>query len=625
MVTSIEHRKEFIIDTEKILDRLKDLLLSSELSIPKIYREIHSLKGAAGFAGLSNMEQLAHAFESFLANIRDGKISLDDDIEKIFYQLQDYFVKDINLWKSESRELSIDDLLQSIDLKTSIIKPLSIEVIEDYETSVRFFSEFEETLLKEAMYRGEQFYRIICHIDRDEEMKYPRLFLVVNNLETISNVIKIYPPMDDIVKNKSKEITLYLTTDQNKGYIYKGLSFDRIREVEFQRLEYSSFIDQKTGNSIKKSENLYGSSIDVETCKIEELFNYSQDLYNKLLLEDLVVPNKKSDVEKLLEGLKESLTSLTTISFNKAFSFFESYCNKLAEELGKQIKFSIIGGEISIDRQLAEILKEIFIQLVKNSIDHGIESKDIRLQAGKNPIGTINLKVSTVNGSLAITLIDDGKGVDRKHIVTKAVEGNYIENGEQLSLLSLISKAGFSTSKEVNYYSGRGIGLNIVVNRIVNKLDGKIKVENRPGESLAFHMLIPPSSSVKKYTLFKYRKNTFAFSMVNVVEKVSIDSSSITIGDSSTLNYNHNGDQYPIYTPWGRLSSSKPLLDENYGFILRYLGKKAFFPVDEFVLEKELLSSVVKYIDTDTPTHKQVFSSNKKEDFILITPSIING
>lgn len=625
MAVGIEHSKEFVHDTERILDRLTILLTNVELSIPKIYREIHSLKGAAGFAGLSKMEYLAHTFEGFLTGIRDGNISFDEDIERIFFHVQDYFIKDIKYWKSESEELEIGDIIDSIESKNISFSPLSIEVIDNIDPHEKFFTDFEETLLKEAMCRGEQFYRIICHIDRDEDMRYPRLFLVVNNLEIIANVIKINPSMDHIIKNQSREITLYLTTNKNKDYIYKGLSFDRIREVEFQRLEYSSFFDNDISNEESPNKNLYGRSIDVETAKIEELFNYSQDLYNKLLLEDLVIPDKKMVVEELLTGMRKSLTSLTTISFNKAFSFFDAYCSKLASDLGKKVCFKISGGDISIDRQLAEVLKELLIQLVKNSIDHGIESGDERKTVGKNPIGNITLKVSTVNKSLAITLLDDGCGINRTNIVKKAIKENYIEHGEEISLLSLLSKPGFSTSREVNYYSGRGIGLDIVVNKVVNKLDGKIKIENTLGEGLAFHLLIPPSSSLKKYTLFKYRDSTFAFSMVNIVEKLSVEQESIVSDESSVLNYIHNGKTYPIYTPWGRLSSSTSTIDEKYGFILRYLGRRAFFPVDEFVLEKEFFSAAITYMDTDTPAHKKIKITDDVENFTLILPSIINS
>ncbi len=623
MSTELEHRNEFINDTENILDRLNKLLTNNELSIPKIFREVHSLKGAAGFAGLSNMERVAHTLEGFLTGIRNGDISLDSEIEKIFYHAQDYFIKDINLWKQESEELDIKDILEVIETRRLKIEPLSIEVVGN-TSSESFFTEFEQTLLKEAMYRGEQFYRIICHIDRDEEMKYPRLFLVVNNLEKISNVVKIHPPMADVSKNQSKEITLYLTTDKSKVFIYKGLSFDRIREVEVLRLEYSSFFNKNTMDEKNVETNLYGKTIDVETSKIEEIFNYSQDLHNKLLLEDLVVPEKKHQVEELLTGMKNSLTSLTTISINSAFSYFSSYCTKLAKELGKKIKFTIIGGEIYIDRQLAEILKELLIQLVKNSIDHGIENETERKEKGKDPVGNILLKVSSLNGSLAIILKDDGRGIDQRKIVKKGIEGNFIDSNEEISLLSLLSRPGFSTSKEVNYYSGRGIGLDLVVNRVINKLDGKIKIQNEIDKGLSFHILIPPSTSVKKYTLFKYRNHSFAFSMVNVLEKLTLEPTSVSLGENQTLNYIHNGNTYPIFTPWGRLSSSSSTLDEKYGFIIRYLGKRAFFPVDEFVLEKEFFSSVLTFIDTDTPTHKRVKVGEFVEDFTFILPSIIN-
>ncbi|QEN06038.1 hypothetical protein EW093_15510 [Thiospirochaeta perfilievii] len=625
LVEELSHKSEFIFDTEKILDRLNMLLVSSDFLVPQIYREIHSLKGAAGFAGLTKMESLAHSLEGILSSIRNGEQSLDSEVEEIFFKSIDYFVKDINFWKSNSTELESNNLVEMIESRSKISSGLAIEVVDDSCESSSFFTDFEKTLLKEAMYRSEQFYRIICHIDRDEEMKYPRLFLVVNNLEKLTNVVKIDPPMADVSKNRSKEITLYLTTNKSKSLIYKGLSFDRIREVEVLRLEYSSYIS----NDIKKNKdsetNLYGKTIEVETSKIEEIFNYSQDLHNKLLSEDFLIPSKRKIVEELLSGMKSSLSSLTTISVENAFSYFTSYCNKLSRELNKIVDFKIVGGEISIDRQLAETLKELLIQLVKNSIDHGIELPKKRLENGKTEIGHITLKVSNISGNLAISLEDDGAGVDQKQVVQRGIDSNFIDNKEEISLLSLLSRPGFSTSKEINYYSGRGVGLDIVVNRVINKLDGKIKLNNRPGLGLSVDLLIPPLTSIKKYTIFKYRNHSFCFSMVNVVDKITLDPEQVSLGDNKTLNYTYNGTLYPIYTPWGRLSSNTPELDEKYGFLIRYLGKRAFFPVDEFIVEKEFFTSVIKFIDTETPTHKLLKIGEKREDYTLILPSIINS
>ena len=193
MTQGTQHRNEFINDTENILGRLGKLLTDNDLSISRIFREIHSLKGAAGFAGLTHMEQLAHNLEDFLTDINKGNITLDEDVEKILYHTQDFLIKDLKLWKSTSTELDITELLILIESKSVAKVPMSIEVIDEKPLINSFFNPFEQTLLKEAMYRGEQLYRIVCHIDQDEEMKYPRLFLVINNLEKLTNVIKISP------------------------------------------------------------------------------------------------------------------------------------------------------------------------------------------------------------------------------------------------------------------------------------------------------------------------------------------------------------------------------------------------------------------------------------------------
>lgn len=615
---------QFIKDSETIINRLGVTLENSDFEVSVIYRDIHALKGTAGFAGLLSMEDVCHRLESVLTEISSGKRSINDSVRKLFKFSQNYFKENVLAWRDSGKELEILGVISHLDSLESISEPLTIEVVEESPAEDRFFTEFEETLLTEAMYRGELFYRVICHIDQEEEMKYPRLFLVINNLEKLTNVVKVYPPMEDINKNRSKEITLYLTSDKSKTYIYGGLNFDRIREVEFQRLNYSSFINHTPVKDRTRETSLYGSHIDVETSRIEELLNYSQDLYNKLLMDELVIPEKKDEVGKLLSGMKNSLSALTSISSTDAFSFLYSYTEKIANSLGKNIEFKIVGEPLSLDRQVAESLKEVLIQLVKNGIDHGIETPSERSLTGKSALASIILSFKEVKGSIVVSIKDDGRGINQSEVVKKGVDENFIDGDEKLSLLSLLARPGFTTSKDVNYYSGRGIGLDLVVDRVVNRLDGKIKVENRPGSGLTFHILIPPASTVKKFTLFKYRNNKFAFSMVNVVEKLSVDQGLVEFGDNSTLVYRYNGELYPIFTPWGRLSSSKDEIEEKYGFILRYLGTKAFFPVDEFLLEKEFFSSTITLLESTTPSHKQIKTTDSVEDFTLILPSIIN-
>lgn len=616
---------QFVRDSETIIKRLKNSLNSEELEITVIYRDVHALKGASGFAGLLLMEEICHKLETVLTDIRDGNRSLDDDVIKLFKYTYNYFYENLETWKDSGKELESVGLLSHFDQLQQHSEPLSIEVVEEGKgDNNNFFTEFEETLLTEAMYRGELFYRVICHIDQDEEMKYPRLFLVINNLEKLTNVVKVYPPMADINKNRAKEITLYLTSDKGKSYIYGGLNFDRIREVELQRLNYSSFINHSSNRDNPQEVSLYGSHIDVETSRIEELLNYSQDLYNKLLMDELVIPEKKEEVGSLLNGMKDSLSALTSISSSSAFEFLSIYTQKIANSLGKDVEFYIAGEPLFLDRQVAESLKEVLMQLVKNAVDHGIESPDERALTGKRSTARIILAFNKVKKSIVVTIKDDGRGVNRAEILKKGVEENYIEGDEKLSLLSLLARPGFTTSKDVNYYSGRGVGLDLVVDRVVNRMDGKIKVENKSGSGLTFHILIPPASTVKKFTLFKYRSSKFAFSMVNVVEKLSIDRNAVEFGDNSTLVYRYNDEVYPIFTPWGRLSSSKDEIEEGYGFILRYLGTKAFFPVDEFLLEKEFFSSTITLIESTTPSHKRIKTAEKLEDFTLILPSIIN-
>lgn len=623
MKISVAH-KGFIEDTDKILDRLQTLLAQPNLSIPKIYREVHSLKGAAGFAGLKSIEELSHQIEVLLLSVRDGAISINSSLEGVFFNFLDYCVQDINHWKSNSVELDSSNIALEIGKISPVIDPISIEVVEPERETSNFFTGFEMDLLTEAMHRGEQLYKVHCRIDNDEEMKYPRLFLIINNLEKISNVIKVHPGIDEIHKNLSHEITLFLTTSRPRRDIYQGLSLDRIREVELLRIDYTNFINIHKASEVSKEKSLYGNIIDIEKSKIEELLNYAQDLHHKLLVEDFVIPKKRNLVEKLLTGMKSSLTSLTDISSFRAFEPLGDYCSSISNELGKNVGFEIKGDNPLINREKAQVLRDVLLQLIKNSIDHGIEDEKDRKLAGKNVKGQITLSLKKLDNSISISLSDDGRGIDTRVAINKAIKDNFILPEDEVSILSLISQPGFTTAKEVSKISGRGIGLDLVVNKVFNELDGKVKLVNTPGKGLCFHILIPETSSVKKYTLFKFRDESFGINISNTAQKINLSKKKIVIGENKTLFYKLKDNLVPIFTPMGRLSSNNTNLQQKYALIVRYLGKKALFLVDEFVVEKEYFSSTLTLEKTETPGHKKLIFKNKTEDFVLLEPSIIN-
>lgn len=623
MDISVAH-KGFIEDTDKILDRLQTLLTQSTLSIPKIYREVHSLKGAAGFAGLKSIEELAHQVEVLLLSVRDGIISIDNRVEKVFFNFLNYCVQNINNWRKNGKELDCSNIQLDIEKISPVQDPISIEVVEPERRTTKFFTGFEMDLLTEAMHRGEQFYKVHCRIDNDEEMKYPRLFLIINNLEKISNVIKVHPGIDEINKNLSHEITLFLTTSKPRKDIYQGLSLDRIREVELLRIDYNSFIEMDKNTDKSEEKTLYGSTIDIEKSKIEEILNYAQDLHHKLLVEDFVLPEKRILVENLLTGMKSSLTSLTDIEAYRAFEPLSKYCSTISSELGKDVEFVIKGDNVSINREKAQTLRDILLQLIKNSIDHGIEESSVRELNGKSGKGRITLSLVKLENSISISVSDDGRGIDTKGAIKKAINDNFIQAEDEISILSLISQPGFSTAKEVSKLSGRGIGLDLVVNKVFNELDGKVKLDNTPGKGVCFHILIPVASSVKKYTLFKFRDESYGINITNTAGKINLNQQRIEFGDNKALFYKIKDNLVPIFTPMGRLSSSSTDFKQKYALIVRYLGKKALFLVDEFVVEKEYFSSTLTLEKTEIPGHKKVFFKDKSEDFVLLEPSIIN-
>jgi two-component system chemotaxis sensor kinase CheA len=243
---------------------------------------------------------------------------------------------------------------------------------------------------------------------------------------------------------------------------------------------------------------------------------------------------------RITDQLQEEVMSIRMLPLESVFSKFPRMVYDMSKKVGKLVEVIIHGEETEMDRSMIDEIYDPLIHLIRNSVDHGIESPQERLTANKPERGTLTLTARHEQGRIILTVEDDGRGIDREKLRHNAAKKGLISPEEAASLtdeqaIDLIFWAGFSTAEKVTEISGRGVGLDIVKTNI-QRVNGSIRLETRPGRGTKFEIALPLTLAIVPSLLVRVRQSTFAIPMVMVSETVRLESSEIkTIRQSPVI------------------------------------------------------------------------------------------
>ncbi|MGV3491978.1 MAG: chemotaxis protein CheA [Devosia sp.] len=230
------------------------------------------------------------------------------------------------------------------------------------------------------------------------------------------------------------------------------------------------------------------------------------------------------ELERLSSGLRDTTMGIRMVPIGSIFSRFRRLVHDLSRELGKEIEFITTGEETELDKTMIERLADPLVHLIRNSVDHGLESADRRVAAGKSARGTVKLSAVYVGAEVAISVTDDGAGLNAARIRAKAEEQGIITAETRLTdqeLHQLIFAPGFSTAKEVTSLSGRGVGMD-VVKRTIDGLRGKIELSTRPGEGSTFTLRLPLTLAIVEGMLVRVGNGRYSIPLSAVEECVEL-------------------------------------------------------------------------------------------------------
>ncbi len=438
--------------------------------------------------------------------------------------------------------------------------------------------------------------------------------------------LSAYASPDKIDQNKKTEISTD-ETDKNIEHVFNEFECSNEREkqiveatkkLELAKMEAKTTSAKQTAkdaNKEKPTSTPEQSSIRVSTDKVDNLMDLVGELvitqsmlarFGKDYSEDSMEALKDglAQLERNARELQESSMRIRMLPIKAVFSRFPRLIRDLSSQLGKQIDLQIEGEQTELDKIVMEKIGDPLVHLVRNSIDHGIETPEERSKHGKPERGCLKLNAYHEAGNIVIEINDDGAGLNHKRILSKALENGVINSEDTLTpdqIHNLIFQPGFSTAEEVTDISGRGVGMD-VVRRNIQDIGGRVEVNSEEGVGTTFTIRLPLTLAILDGQLVKAGGDIFVIPLLSIIESVLINPDYVSVIGNTSIVY-HFREEYIVIAD---LSSYGPITGrniDNFQSIANHLlvvcecdGKKFGIIVEEMSDQQQV---VIKSLDVN--------------------------
>ena len=507
-----EEAWESLQASENLLIELENNPTSKDL-INELFRAVHTVKGGSRLIEVKKIEQLSHELETVLDNVRSDKIVLDARLI------------DISLECIKRIGIITDEVAHRGPIKTKINDLLHALISDDdaLDTKVKSNQDVNKVTPEQAIIKSPE--------TNPQDTKTSAAPSVVRE-----ESIKVSAEKLDTVLNTSSEVYINRIRLDNDQKMLSDVLEQINQDIGSLNKEFTSEI------SNSENENKVSSLIP----------KYQTDInmgLEKIAIHNANLQKNIEDLEVLSSRLQSGAMNFRMLPISNLFNRFPAQVRDIARQIGKKVELKIQGGETELDKILINQLADPLLHLIRNSIDHGIESDQQRAEINKPEIGQINLSAYYLGSNAIIEIEDDGKGIDSKIIAAKAVEKNLLSN-ERASELSekeifdLIFEPGFSSAEQVTELSGRGVGMDVVKTSI-NQMQGSIKVESKVNKGTKITLRLPLTLAVVGILLVSENNYEFAFPILNVEEIINVNLKTDIKSVNDTLVFNFRGELVP--------------------------------------------------------------------------------
>lgn len=525
----------FLDEAEQAISSVEQCFLALESNpddtenLNMIFRLAHNLKGSSKAVGFEQFSAFTHQFESFILKIKNGQLKCTPQVVSLLLKANDHVALMVAELKTDlNAKFDSDELIQQMVNYSEASEDVPVE---DNASEVEQPDESTNIIQAAEM--------VMEH--KTDEAIY--LDIDLSNAEETVDDKKYFEPLSKNIAEMSLEEFLATFDAPASAAVSSAVT-----------AQPSSAATSKTNSSAQPAGNTSGThkpasssttstpeeSIRVALSKVETLINFVGEMVIlQSVLREQVGESENSILKKTMQQMNKVSKEIQDISMGlrmvpikPTFQKMQRIVRDTALALHKDIQFQMVGEDTELDKTVLEKINDPLVHLIRNSVDHGVESTDVRSACGKSPKGQVTLGAYHNAGKLILEVKDDGGGLDPEKLKRKAIEKKIIKPETQLSdreAMNLIFAAGFSTKEQVTDVSGRGVGMDVVKTNI-QELGGEILIESQLGQGTTFKIILPLTLAIIDAMVLTYSGEKFILPLNHVHETVRPESSIIESG-----------------------------------------------------------------------------------------------
>lgn len=559
-------------------------------ALAAIFRAAHTLKGGAATAGMQRTAELTHVLESLLDQIRSGNRDADADTVDALLDAVDWLRTNLRIIEQHGIESDADvsDIVARLEAAADdgeASEALSYEaaIADDVPDAPPARPSdgggLDELLpddddvrqkVEEAARSGKKVLAVDIRVEADAPMPSIRLYQSLMVLEEKGSILFLRPERADIESGTAdhRDMHALLVTDADVDAVQTALgevshlqfvrsvdvfsgaegqqsATESVRETDAQReMQKSSREEQTSDQAAQAQRAAVGVPAVADTVRVSvQVLDRLMNLVGELVIDrtrlarlgtvDLPLQQLREElslvgghINRITTDLQDTIMNARMVPLETLFRRFPRMVRDLSRGLDKKVRFEIVGEDTELDRAVIEHIGDPLVHMIRNAIDHGLESPEERTKAGKDPEGTVTLAAYHRENHIYIEVTDDGRGINPERVKRSALEKGLIsvEQAAQLhdnEALNLLFLPGFSTSGEVTAVSGRGVGLD-VVRRNIERVNGTVSVDSKLGRGTRWTIRLPLTLAIVQALLVGLNDSTFAVPLDAVREIVQM-------------------------------------------------------------------------------------------------------
>jgi len=621
----------FLDESREYVQSLNESLLKleknphDEETINETFRILHTLKGMAGTMGFERMAKLSHKMEQLLDKVRSKKIALTSDLLDRLFAGVDMIDKMVNnIASGGNDQVNEEDLKSLMDafevVQEERVEEKKVELETKQESDVVDDSVMK--VIQEASKEGYNAFKIRVTLAEGTIMKAVRMYMVFKAIEDSGGqILSSVPPVEDIEQEKfDREVELVVIAKQDAESLHKMISsISEIEKVTVSSImkgqgkpkeeeEKKKEVQQKAEIAEEKAPEQKISqkrrlvqTVRVDIDKLDTLMNLMGELViSRSRISDILrkynikeVDESLSQLNRITLDLQNVVMKIRMVPIAFVFNRFPRMVRDLAKQLSKEINFIIEGEDTELDRTFVEDIGEPLVHLLRNAIDHGIETKEERIAKGKPPVGTVVLSARHEGNNVVIEVKDDGRGIDRNAVVRKAIEKGLISEAQAESMpdekvYELLFLPGFSTRSDATELSGRGVGMD-VVKSVVESLNGTVKIESVKDRGTTITIRLPLTLAIIQALLVTVNNHVYAIPIANIDSTLNVPADKVQKLQDKLVTV-IRGEIIPLVKLWEVFGLNGHREEQYYNTVIVRMGNRKYgLVVDSLIGQEDIV------------------------------------